>query len=723
MLKIKILILLYVAISIFFTACSADRKYFVAVDGSDENSGTITSPFATLSKARDAVRLIRKKNDNRTIKIIIREGTYQLKKTFELDGRDSGTKENAVIYTSFPGEHVYIQGGRAIPVEKIETVFDKKILNLFPQRVRSKIRQVNLASLGISNYGTMREVGFARPYGPAAMEVFLNNQPLHPARWPNSRYLPMGEIIDQGSVPRSGDFSNRGGRIKYNCSRPSRWKYSDNIFLCGYFMHGWAEDAVELTEIDTVSKVFTTGGPTLYGYGSATEDPNRRWYIYNVLEELDKTDEFYIDRKSGILYLNPSNKVKTLEVSLLQEPMFAIEGASNILIKNLVFENSRGMGIYLENTQNIRIQNCTFRNLGIVGVCIGRGIEAFENLKHDGSGKPVSRKIGNFQQHLYRNTAFNRQGSKNNGIIDCQIYQTGAGGIHLGGGDRNTLESAGNFVKNCYIHDYNRLEKSYRAGVDISGVGNYISHCEIFNAPAMAVLLHGNDHIIEFNDFHDVCLTVDDQSVIYYGRDPSERGHEIRNNYFHNTGNGKVYSGLFHGTSAVYHDDGACGMKVVNNIFYKAGYRTVLIGGGSDNTYNNNIFIESPVAIHVDNRQQRDKFFGRKGDISRRRLDAVNYSALPYSQKYPHLAEFWTDNPGFPKRNVISKNVFYKCGAVTNGDRNWLSFKNNNWITNDNPGFVDGDEFNFQLKPEAVVFDSIPGFKIINFNKIGIRER
>ena len=49
-------------------------------------------------------------------------------------------------------------------------------------------------------------------------------------------------------------------------------------------------------------------------------------------------------------------------------------------------------------------------------------------------------------------------------------------------------------------------------------------------------------------------------------------------------------------------DDGACGMEVTGNIFYLAGSRAVLIGGGSDNAYRNNIFIEGSVAFHLDNR-------------------------------------------------------------------------------------------------------------------------
>lgn len=117
----------------------------------------------------------------------------------------------------------------------------------------------------------------------------------------------------------------------------------------------------------------------------------------------------------------------------------------------------------------------------------------------------MSNEVGSYLQHLYSDTTFNRLGGTNNGITYCTIYNTGAGGIHLSGGDRLSLKSGENFVENTSIYNFNRIEKSYRAGIDISGVGNRISNCEIYNAPSMAILLHGNNHLIEYNDIHHVC--------------------------------------------------------------------------------------------------------------------------------------------------------------------------------------------------------------------------
>jgi hypothetical protein len=524
----------------------------------------------------------------------------------------------------------------------------------------------------------------------------------------------MGEVLDVGSVPRNGDFSNRGGIFRFDTDRPLVWQSHEDIWISGYFRQGWAEDAVELAEIDTVNKLFKTRQASMYGFGSGHK--YSRWYVYNVLEEVDEPGEYYLDRKNGKLYFYPSGDVHSIELSMLEKPLVSLKGASNVQFVDIHFECSRGMGIYMERTQHSLVSHCTFRNLGIVGVCIGKGIYPFKELRHEGTGEPASEIIGSYLQHIYEDPVFNRDAGRNNGVVSCDIYNTGAGGVHLSGGDRLTLEPGNNYVENCSIHDFNRIEKSYRAGVDISGVGNRISNCELYNAPSMAILMRGNDHLFEYNEIHHMCREVHDQGALYYGRDPSERGHVVRYNFFHHLNS-------IHATSAVYHDDGACGMEVYGNIFYKPGKIPVLIGGGHDNPYTNNIFIDAELGIHVDNRNQNwAKGVIEKGGIYEKRLNMVKYNEPPYSTKYPTLANYWEDNPSLPKRNPVSKNIFYKVKTPVRYNRDWLPFLDDNWITADDPGFVDEAAMNFELKKDAKAFEAISGFKAIPFSKIGVKR-
>ena len=44
----------------------------------------------------------------------------------------------------------------------------------------------------------------------------------------------------------------------------------------------------------------------------------------------------------------------------------------------------------------------------------------------------------------------------------------------------------------------------------------------------------------------------------------------------------------------------------------------------------------------------------------------------------------------------------------------------NNWVTREDPGFVDIKNKNFNLKEGAKVFQMIPGFQPIPFDKMGL---
>ena len=43
----------------------------------------------------------------------------------------------------------------------------------------------------------------------------------------------------------------------------------------------------------------------------------------------------------------------------------------------------------------------------------------------------------------------------------------------------------------------------------------------------------------------------------------------------------------------------------------------------------------------------------------------------------------------------------------------------NNWVTKEDPGFVDMKNKNFNLKPDAKVYTMIPGFEPVPFDKMG----
>ena len=684
-----------------FSNFTIAQDLFIAPNGNNKANGSINAPLRTIDKALEIVNGRNDSGENEAT-IYFRKGRYKVDSTIFLEKHHSN-----LALRAYDDEEVVFNGGVVIPVSQLQktTLPATEFIN---KRIAYKI---DLKSLGIINYGHIRNVGFARPFGPSWGEIFINGKPLHLSRWPNNDMIPMGKVLDQGSVPRNDDFTKKGGVFKYDAERISSWKKPSEIWLSGYFKWGYADDAVRIDKIDAENKTITTAHPTLYGFDSGAHF--RRWYAFNVLEELDDDGEYYIDVKKGVLYFISSEKeIESIQFSILEDPFLHLENVSNVTIEGIDFECSRGLGIAMSNTENVIIKDCSFSNLGSLGITVGKGIEPFSDYRHEGIGKAKSGIVGSLQQHLYANTTFNREGGKNNKIINCEFYQLGAGGVSLGGGNRETLEPGNNIIENSVFHDLNRIEKSYRPAVHLTGVGNRIIHCEIYNTPSMAVLMNGNNHLLEYNYIHDVVLDADDQGAFYYGRNPSERGTVIRYNYFENIPD--RFS-----TCAIYNDDGACGLIVDSNVFYKAGKWNVLLGGGSDNIYTNNIFMETQYGIHVDNRLQNwSKAILEKGGLIEKRLEDVNFQNPPYSNQYPELSKYWP-NDGIPKGNLVDNNVFYKVDNLLDGNRDWLEFNKSNWETNEDLGFKNYGNRNFTLEKGAVLFKNILDFKAIPFQKIG----
>ena len=76
----------------------------------------------------------------------------------------------------------------------------------------------------------------------------------------------------------------------------------------------------------------------------------RRWYALNLLEELDLPGEYVIDKENEKMYVYLPADTRTLHVSVMNDPLIAIENCQNVTLSKLTFEYGRSIGIYLENT-------------------------------------------------------------------------------------------------------------------------------------------------------------------------------------------------------------------------------------------------------------------------------------------------------------------------------------------------------------------------------------
>lgn len=674
------------------TAIASQRTLFVSPHGADGNDGSFRRPFRSVERALSKAATIERTGSD-TIEIRLRGGVYALRQTIAVSGLERLT------IAAWGDEPVSFVGGYPVRASQLKRPTDPELRARFRPEVRDRIRVIDARSAGIPLTGLMPK-GFGRASLSGWSELFIDGQPLTIARWPNDSMAPIGRVHCTGDIPREARYGIGDPVFEYAEEQPAAWKSTDGMWIGGYFAHGYADDMIPVRSIDTATRTITAALPTRYGF--MTGAPWRRWFALNLPEEIDRPGEYTIDERRGQLYFLPPEgaELQEIYVSTLETPMFAFSDCREVTLRGVTLEYSRGMGVYIEQSEGVRIDSCVIRDLGYVGVCIGRG--------------EATQQIGNLSEIIYDDILLNRRAGTHNGVSNSHIYQVGAGGINLGGGDRATLTPAGNYVENCRIHDFNRIEKSYRPGIWIDGVGNRIANCEIFNAPSMAILLHGNDHTVEYCDLHDVCREVDDQGAFYYGRDPSEQGNRVRYCYFHDFP-------TVHRVSATYHDDGACGLEVFGCVYYRAGTIPVLIGGGHDNIYRNNLFIDLPQAIHIDNRMES---WGRSmldpDGVVDHRLRAVRHTEPPYATAYPKLASYWAGTPRIPRWNIFEGNLFYKVRKILNGSPAWADWSDN-WMTSEDPGWVDPSDPMQGFRPDAPIYCRINHFMPIPFDRIGCR--
>ncbi|MBT7163085.1 MAG: hypothetical protein HN904_09920, partial [Victivallales bacterium] len=160
--------------------------------------------LTTLEQARDEIRRRKANGLKEAVTVWISPGIYPRTVPFELDERDSGTPDAPIIYRGMPGGKVRFLGGQIIAPQHARRVTDPAIRQrIISEEARDQTRVIDLRALGITEYGTMRARGFRRPYVNPGLELFIDGTPMHLARWPNKGSVPIGKVLDPGSIPRN----------------------------------------------------------------------------------------------------------------------------------------------------------------------------------------------------------------------------------------------------------------------------------------------------------------------------------------------------------------------------------------------------------------------------------------------------------------------------------------------------------------------------------------
>lgn len=473
---------------------------------------------------------------------------------------------------------------------------------------RESVQQCPLTQKPLSphTFDTQRVKGDAPVF-----ELFADEQRLRLARWPNEGWAHIKTPQD----PKRS-FSAFEALPALDKSDQARVHIIPG--------NDWFDQYIGVRQLNRADNSIALADDT--GYPMQT---GRRFYIDNAPSLLDAPGEWFYDFGQGrILLIPPSGAaLKHVIVSSLPSAV-AINGAKDFTLTGVAVRHTVDAGLIVKNTDAVRLKNIEIANTGK-----GADISASTNFLFTGS----------------------------------RIHHTAADGIIINGGNGRLLKPANYLVENNHIHDVGQVVMNYKPAINIAGVGIKIMHNLLANGPSQAILINGNDHLIEKNEIHHFCGQASDCGVVYSGRHWQWRGNAIRYNHIHDTiGYGlqkadiaanTVTYGSPGDTRSIYLDDGASGFDIIGNIFDNPGNIAVCIGGGRDNTVSNNYIATDRFAIWIDNR-----WADYHWEANQKYLQSSPYQTPVWKQKYPKLAAPMA-NYKWPEGNQVDTNIVVSTGG------------------------------------------------------------
>ncbi|MBN2312554.1 MAG: right-handed parallel beta-helix repeat-containing protein [Sedimentisphaerales bacterium] len=624
----------------------------VASTGNDSADGSAQKSFRTLERARDAIRNLKKTHGGTLpkggVKIILDGGFYPIRQTFHLTSEDSGTVESPIIYQAKPGRKPIFSGG--VLIKEWKPISNPQLRDKLDPSVRDKVLEANLKTAGIINWGEATQLRH-RP------ELFANGQPQTLARWPNEGFVKTGEILGEDRFKVWNRIDGcRDGKFHYLGDRPSRWVDEPDVHLYGYWFWDWYEQYQKVASIDADARIFTLSPPySNYGYRK-----DQRYYVVNVFRELDCPGEWYLDRRTGMIYwLPPEGPRGETVLSVFDEPFIVLNDVEHVTLLGLTLQEGRSDGIHIRDGAGCLVAGCTIRRFGGDAIIV--------------------------------------QGGQQHSIFGCIMNTLGCGGADVFGGDHQTLTSGHHVVENCIVSDISRIKRTYTPAVHLNGCGNRIAHNLFEKIPSSAMRIDGNEHLIELNVIRDVVQESDDQGGLDMWGNPLYRGVVIRWNRWSD-----IRGGTHTGAAGIRLDDMISGVAVYGNIFERCGtvkFGGVQIHGGKENIIDGNLFTDCFAGISFSR-------WGQKRWLESIERFVQQAGQPPYSNRYPELARL-KDNEDV---NFISRNLFSNCESVFLRDggiqQGALNTTTNRFITPErvSKGMFSDDELHLR----EILFEKIP---------------
>jgi hypothetical protein len=530
-------------------------EFHVSPGGSDAHPGTPEKPFATVERARNAIRELPLREPPT---VLLHGGTYRLSKTLEFLPDDSGTQDAPITYAALAGERPVISGGRSIAGWK--------------------------AGDGHLWQTTIPEV---KQGGWHFHQLFVNGQRRARARTPNQGFLYTQDILapfDHATWWNKDLLAKRG--FVYRDADIRRWRNFNDAIVVIY--HSWTTSTHYVTDLDEAKHTVRLAPPSAWPIGYWWEW-NTRYHVENIPEALDEPGEWYLDRATGVLsyWPLPGEDMRSAEVvaPVVRQTLVALRGAPE---GQRYVEHLRFAGISFQHTDCLLSQDMP---LDEQGATERKPLIDAQGLRH-----------AVFEDceiaHAGENALWLDRGCSDNVLRRCHIHDLGGSALFLGPRqfqDQPGLRVERNVVDNCFIHDGSHLFLGSQ-GVWIGNSSyNQVTHNEISDFHHLGISVGhtwgyapstARDNRIAFNHVHHICngYFSDGGGIYTLGVSP---GTVIASNVIHDV---IPTPQMPVGGTGIYHDEGSSGILVENNIVYRVGAGAYNQHYGRENIARNNIF-------------------------------------------------------------------------------------------------------------------------------------
>jgi hypothetical protein len=677
--------------------------FYVATNGNDHWSGTLAAPnrsksdgpFATLSRARDAIRQLKQKpggSQPQPVTVNVRGGYYYLPEPLVLTPEDSGASQAPVVYAAYKQEQPILSGGR--------------VINGWQQA------QINGKALWTTDIPEVKSgKWFFR-------QLFVNGERRTRARQPNQGYLAVAEL--PGIKPEL-EWTRGQTSFRFAAGDLQAWPTINQAEVC--VMNRWAESHLPVVGIDLQERLVKFGKRSVFKL-----DVGDLYYLENALEILDQPGEWFLDRQSGRLYYWPRpgedmNRVQVVAPVLAQ--LIRLEGKPEagqfieyLSFRDLTFTHAEwffpegfhaGQGkVELDPAPEPQVGGFAQAAIGVPGAVWGAG------ARHCSFNRCNWIKLGTYALELGRGCQFNQ-------VAGCELADLGAGGIKLGETSirTNANEQAhDNEVSDCRICDGGKIFPS-AIGVWIGqSYNNRLVHTEIGDFYYTGISIGwtwgygralATNNLVEWNHVHHIGKKSDGDGPILSDMGGIytlglHTGSVIRNNLWHDM------NGLRYGGWGIYFDEGTTGILAENNLVYRTTHGGFHQHYGKNNVVKNNIFA-----------------YARDWEIQRTRQEphlsfTFEHNLMLWKEGVPLGGNF----DGTAANFVMSSNLYWFAGKgeVKFAGKTFAQWQQAGHDTNSifaDPLFADPQNGNFTLAPNSPAFKI--GFKPFDLQAVGPRKR